>query len=102
MPIEHIVLFKWKPELTPAQVARQVELMQGLRGQVPGLTDLKGGKPFRQAASDPTDADWNYALLMVFAKEADLMAWAASPHHDAFNAEFLPGVAEYLVVDFER
>jgi hypothetical protein len=99
MPIEHIVLLQWKPELSPAQVQRQTDLATGLRGQIPGMIELEAGRPFRQA---PDDAAWDYALLMLFARREDLAAWATAPEHDAFNAAFLPGVAKYLVVDFER
>ena len=99
MAVEHIVLFTWARQLSKAQVAAQVEMVEGLRGHIPGLTDLKSGQVYRQA---PAGADWDYAVLMVFTAKADLDRWAVAPEHEVFAGKFMPGVAKYLVVDFER
>jgi len=44
--IEHIVLFRWKPEATDGQVAAGMEGLRGLKDSIPGITDLACGADF--------------------------------------------------------
>ena len=99
MAVEHIVLFKWKANLPAAQLARQVAGLHALRTRVPNLTSIVGGKPFRQM---PDDADWDYAVIMVFPSQKELDHWATCEDHAAYAKTIMPDVERFLVVDFER
>ena len=99
MAVEHIVLLKWKPGLTPAQIKHQMDGVLALRRRIPNLTMLQAGKPFKQM---PDDADWDCAILMVFPSPKDLEHWATCDDHTAYAKTLMPDVEKYLVVDFER
>ena len=95
--IEHIVLFRWKPEATDAQVAAAVKGLQGLKGRVPGILDLACGADFSDRAQGYT-----HGLVVRFPDRAALDAYGPHPaHQTVVQTQIKPIVADVLAFDFE-
>ncbi len=52
--IEHIVLFRWKPEATPEQVAETMEGLRGRKDRISGILSLTCGADFSGRAQGYT------------------------------------------------
>jgi quinol monooxygenase YgiN len=92
MSFRHIVLVRFKPEVTAAERVQYAEAIAALnRGT---------GRPF--AASDNVGSGpnhYDYAAVTDFADEAAFRAYLASPEHRAYVENFgKPMVAQLAVV----
>ncbi len=95
--IEHIVLFRWKPEATPEQVAGAVEGLRGLKDRVPGILSLTCGADFSGRAQGYT-----HALVVRLADRAALAAYGPHPAHRAVvETQIKPIIEDTLGFDFE-
>lgn len=93
--IEHIVLFRWKPEATKEQVARGMEGLRGLKDSIPGITDLACGADFSGRAQGYT-----HALVIRFSDRASFDAYGPHPAHRAVIETYLKPILEG-VIDFD-
>ncbi|GGE36708.1 hypothetical protein GCM10011391_14440 [Pullulanibacillus camelliae] len=95
--IEHIVLFKFKPETTKAQKEEALKRLRELKNKLPGILDLQTNFNF-------TDRSKGYeiGLTVRFESMAAFEHYGPSPEHQAFVA-FLDeiGVEDKLALDFE-
>ena len=95
--IEHIVLFRWKPEATPEQIAGVIAALRGLKDQVPGVLTLACGADFSGRAQGYT-----HALVARFPDRAAFDAYGPHPAHRAvIETWIVPILAEALDFDFE-
>ncbi len=93
--IEHIVLFRWKPEATGGQVAAGMGSLRGLKDQVPGIVALSCGADFSGRAQGYT-----YALVIRFSDRAAFDAYGPHPAHQAVIETHLKPILE-AVLDFD-
>lgn len=94
--VTHIVLFKLKGGERES-VARQVkEMLEGLRGKVPGLRHLEAGTDVLHS-----ERSYDVGLIARFDSMSDLDAYQVHPEHRKV-ADYIQGVRESAVaVDFE-
>ena len=93
----HIVMWRFtgaSPELRAAQAQQVTEALLAMRGQVPGLLELKAGP---QVAGN---ADWDLALYTAFSDASALAAYKAHPLHEQVVALVKPIRAARAEVDF--
>ncbi len=76
--IEHVVLFRWKPEATGEQVAEVMEGLRGLKDRIPGIVTLACGADFSGRAQGYT-----HGLVVRFSDRAALDAYGPHPDHQA-------------------
>ncbi|PYV14493.1 MAG: stress protein [Acidobacteria bacterium] len=95
--IEHLVLFKVKPE-TPAQaVEEMLAALRGLKSVSPQILELSCGTNF-----SPRSQGFTHGLRVRFASRADLEAYAVAPEHQRVLAERIrPIVESILALDYE-
>ena len=95
--IEHIVLFRWKADATPEQVAGAVEALRGLKDAIPGVVALACGADFSGRAQGYT-----HALVIRFTDRAALAAYGPHPaHRAAVETQIRPILEAVLDFDFE-
>ena len=95
--IEHIVLFRWKPEATDDQVAGIMEGLRGLKDRIPGIVTLACGADFSGRAQGYT-----HALVARFSDRAALDAYGPHPAHRAvIETQIAPILGGVLGFDFE-
>ncbi|EEH21610.1 hypothetical protein PABG_03826 [Paracoccidioides brasiliensis Pb03] len=79
MPVFHIVLFKLKAGVTPAQIDEFKQACKAMVGQVPGLREMHNNAPLAITASRAKGYDMG--LLAILEKPDDVQVYAAHPAH---------------------
>ncbi len=93
--IKHVVMWKFKTEVTDADKLEMKRQLESLKGVVPMLVDIEVGLNF----SDCPPAK-DMVLYTVFQTLEDLRAYAAHPAHVKVVEFVKPLVSERAVVDF--
>ncbi|KAL4816293.1 hypothetical protein BDW67DRAFT_161987 [Aspergillus spinulosporus] len=79
MPVYHIVLFRLKQGVTPAQLQTWTSTAQSMVGKIPGLLSLKAGGPLPICI--PRAKGFDMGLVAVLEKPSDLEGYAVHPAH---------------------
>ncbi|KAL2398025.1 hypothetical protein ABEF95_000538 [Exophiala dermatitidis] len=83
MPIYHIVLFKLKPGVTPAQLSEWTTQAKAMVGQIPGLIKLEANSPLASTAH--RSQGYNMGLVAILEKDEDVKVYAEHPAHLAVH-----------------
>lgn len=95
--LEHIVLFRFKPETTAYTKQKIVTDLMALKDKVPSILDISAGPNF----SDRNQG-FEYGLVVRFADRQGLDAYQVHPDHQSIVHELIrPAVADILAVDYE-
>ncbi len=95
--VEHIVLFKWKPEATPEQIAQAADGLRELKGMVPNILDLSVGENFTERAKGFT-----HGLVVRFPDKAALDVYGPHPAHQHVVQTLINPIREdILALDYE-
>lgn len=95
--IEHLVLFKMKPEAEAGLVDQIIAALRALKTKVPSVVDLTAGRNFSARAQG-----YHFGLTVRFKDLAGLEAYAIHPEHQAVVTGLVkPNVAEVLALDYE-
>jgi hypothetical protein len=95
--LEHIVLFRFKPETTAHTKQKIVEGLMALKGKVPSILDISAGPNF----SDRNQG-FEYGLVVRFKDRQGLDAYQVHPDHQHIVHELIrPSLADILAVDYE-
>ena len=93
--IKHMVMLKFKPEVSQEQRAEFGKMSVGELGQIPGVKNLIMGGAFA-VVGKPL---YNVALLMDFDDEAQLKAYLEHPTHKAAAAQLPAMCSDVLILD---
>jgi hypothetical protein len=97
MPFTLLVLYEWKPHITPERIEVHFTRIRGLAGNVPGLIEVRVGP--RTFGFGPTGSEkWTHAGLMVFERQSDYAAFGKSAAHDAIAPDLVADLANLLAV----
>lgn len=95
--IRHVVMFRFTPETTPADVASIVEGLGGLPAAIPEIADYRFGPDI-----GVNDGNFDFAVVADFSSNDDYLAYRDHPLHRAVIAERIaPHVASRAAVQFE-
>lgn len=94
--IKHMVMWKFKDEVTEADKLEMKRQLESLKGVVPSLLDIEVGM---DVVGTPASKDM--VLTTLFHSLSDLQAYADHPAHVAVVEFVKPLVAERALVDYE-
>jgi hypothetical protein len=95
--VEHIVLFKLKPEATEEQKTAAIEALKGLQHQIDGILDLTCGRN-----SSDRSQDYEIGLVVRFRDRVALEAYLPHPTHRSAVDQYIHPIREnVIVVDYE-
>lgn len=95
--LRHIVLFKYKPEVTAAQLDEINRAFQDLKRQIPEVQDFERGI---NNSPEGLSKGFTHGYLVTFSSEEDRAAYLPHPAHKKF-VELLGGkLEEPLVFDY--
>lgn len=80
--LRHVVLFKYKDEVTDAQFEEVGKAFLALPAQIPEIQRLEWGHAINANAS------YTCCLLVMFSSEADLKVYMEHPAHHAVSAAY--------------
>ena len=96
MAVQHIVLLEPKNGVTDAQMREALKSAAGLKGKVPGVSEVKSGKNFTDRAGN-----FSHAIIVTLQDKDTLSGYGPHPAHQEV-AKTLGGLTENLfAVDFE-
>ncbi|KAL4900302.1 hypothetical protein BDW74DRAFT_96205 [Aspergillus multicolor] len=99
MTVYHIVLFRLKQGVTPAQVKTWMSIAENMVGKIPGLVSLKAGGPLPICV--PRAKGFDMGLVAVLEKPGDLEGYAVHPAHMEVHKMREEFCEETLAYDFE-
>jgi len=96
--VEHIVLFKLKPDATQEQRDELVSVLKRLKENVPGILELTAGVNFNTERGK----GYSVALNVRFPDRAALEAYGPHPaHQEVVEKYVLPLCEDIVVADYE-
>jgi len=94
--VEHIVLFKLKPEATPEQKEELIRRPRGMAGKIEGIVHLSAGESFTQRHKGYT-----VGLVVRFVDRETLERYGRHPEHVPVK-QYVDQVCEDVIaVDYE-
>lgn len=95
--LQHVVLFKFKPETTPEKVAEIVAAFEALPSKI---KEIKGFQWGTNNSPEKHDKGLTHAFILTFASEKDRDTYLPHPAHKEFGKVVGPWLADLTVVDF--
>jgi hypothetical protein len=97
MPLRHLVLLKFKPEATPAQVEAMESAFVGLASKINAVQSLEWGT---NNSPEGLDKGFTHCFNLTFANEAARAVYLPHPVHLAFVEQLKPALDDVLVLDY--
>lgn len=101
--ITHIVLFRPRTGLSPAERSNLADALRIALETIPSIRRARigrrvtHGRPYEQLMR----VDYEFAALLDFDDQAGLKAYLEHPAHEALATRFFEAFAEALMYDFE-
>lgn len=95
--LKHIVMYQFKPELTPAQVQEVVEAFAALPQQIDLILGLEYGTNVSQ---EGRSEGFTHVFVLTFRSEQDLQDYLVHPAHQAYVNLVRDRRAKVLVFDY--
>ena len=94
--VEHIVLFKLKPETTQAEKEELLQKLRGLEGKIEGMVSLSAGESFTNRHQGYT-----IGLVVRFVDKEALARYGPHPEHVPVKAYADQVCEDVIAVDYE-
>jgi hypothetical protein len=99
----HVVLFKPRPELSAAERAELVDVLEEAHRHIPSIRRLSIGRRVKHGAgyeaSMPVDLE--FAAVLEFDDLAGLQAYLEHPAHVALGRRFMQSLESSAIYDYE-
>ncbi len=97
--VKHIVIFKYKPSATAAQIDEVTKAFRDLKNKIPGIVSFESGV---NNSPENLNKGFTHIYLLTFKDAASRDAYLPHPDHKKFGDLLtrLPVVEEVFVVDF--
>jgi hypothetical protein len=99
-PIRHVVVFKYKPDATEAQIKQVTDAFRGLKGKIPGITAFEHGI---NNSPEGKNMGFTHVYMLTFEDTKSRDTYLPHPEHKKFG-ELLGKLAvleDAFVVDYE-
>ena len=93
-----MVLFKFKPEVTPEKIRELFNLLSELQQLIPGITYFAGGPNF---SPEELNQGYTHGFLMTFDSVTARNTYLPHPDHEHVKAALSPCIDSVLAFDFE-
>lgn len=96
--VKHIALFKFRPDVTPAEIQSLFDDILEMTEEIPGLEDYVAGE---NNSPEGQNQGYTHAFVMTFSDAAARDAYLAHPAHARVKLKILALIESGAVVDFE-
>jgi hypothetical protein len=79
--LRHIVMYKFKPETTPAQIQEVIDAFSGLPKKIDAIIGYEAGP---NVSKEGKSEGFTHVFVVTFKTEADLAAYLVHPAHEAY------------------
>ena len=80
--VRHVVVFKYKPEATPAQIQQVTDAFRALAKSIPGITGFEDGV---NNSPEGKNQGFTHVYLLTFTDAAARDAYLPHPEHKKFG-----------------
>jgi hypothetical protein len=95
--LRHVVAFKFKPEVSAAQMQQATQNFLALKKKVPQIMELEGGPDLTYQKKA---GKYTHCFIVTVQDEQQLAVYGAHPNHRAFSKSVDPLLAEVMIVDY--
>jgi hypothetical protein len=95
--VRHVVLFKFKPETTPAQIKVIEDAFRALPKKIPEIVGFEWGT---NISPENKDQGFTHCFYLTFPDAASRDAYLPHPAHRAFGKVAGPYIDKVLVIDY--
>ena len=95
--LRHIVMYKFKPEVTAAQIAHVSEAFSELPDKIDTIIGYEAGS---NVSNQGLSEGFTHVFVVTFKNEHDLAAYLTHPAHEAFVQIVKPKREKVVVVDY--
>lgn len=95
--LRHVVLFKFKPETTPAKIKEVEDAFRALPTKIDTIIDFEWGT---NVSPENLSQGFTHCFFVSFANEADRDAYLPHPAHKEFGQMLGDSLDKALVVDY--
>lgn len=96
-PYRHVVLFKFKDDATPAQIAQVERAFVELKARIPLIQALEWGT---NVSPEGLAQGFTHCFFLTFKSKAELEKYLPHPEHKKFGAQLKGLLDKVLVVDY--
>lgn len=96
--IQHMVLFKFKPEVTSEKITELFSHLAQLQQLIPGITCFAGGP---NSSPEELNQGYTHGFIMTFESVDARDAYLPHPEHEVVKAALLECIDSVLAFDFE-
>ena len=98
--VRHVVVFKFKPDATPAQIKQVTDALRALKDTIPGIVSFEHGV---NNSPEKKNLGFTHAFLITFESAAARDAYLPHPEHKKFGELLgsLKVMEDVFVVDYE-
>lgn len=97
MTLRHVVLLRFKPEASAAEITAIEQAFAALAGRIAEVQSLEWGT---NNSPEGLDRGYTHCFTLGFEDAAARDAYLVHPVHQAFSAQAGPHLAEVLVIDY--
>lgn len=95
--LRHVVLFSFKTEASPENIASVEAAFTALPGKIP---EIKGYEWGTNNSPEGLDKGFTHCFFLTFHSEEDRAVYLPHPDHKAFGAVLGPYLEDVLVLDY--
>lgn len=95
--LRHVVLFKFKDDVSGENVARIEAAFLELKNKIPTIVSIEWGT---NVSPEGLSQDFTHCFFVTFRSEADRDAYLPHPDHQVFGSLLGPYLEKVLVVDY--
>jgi hypothetical protein len=97
MAFHHVVLFRWKPDTSPVQIAPVKPALDALATTLSGLVTYRCGDSLGLS-----ETSYDFGVIGIFEDKAAWDGYMADPEHDRIRQELIfPIAGERAGIQFE-
>jgi len=85
--IKHVVLLRFKPEISQSKIDEIFAALAGLKDKIPGLLDFSGG-PY--SSDEGLNKGFTHGFVMTFADAASRDVYLPHPDHEVVKNIIFP------------
>lgn len=95
--LRHVVIFKYKSDATPEQIANIEKEFRALKDKIPGVVSIEAGV---NNSPENLNKEFTHIFIVTFRDEAARETYLPHPAHAAFVSVLKPSLDDVFVVDF--
>ena len=97
-PVQHVVLLKFKPDVSDEKAASLLADVLGLQQKIAGITECSGGV---YSSPEGRNQGYTHGFVMTFESAAARDNYLPHPEHEVVKDELVANLESVIAFDYE-